>query len=291
MRWSTAIMSALLLIASRVSGVAQERLRPLVRQVDHILLETAETRSLFDFFTRELQLPVAWPLADSPGFQSGGVGAGNVNLEIFRFAVPKRGTAGPQSRFLGLAFQPYPLSTSLAGLDARGLRHEPPQHYVSTLPNGKQGALWTTVMLPELSNPEMSVFLCEYSPEYLNVEVRRKQLVGELALKKGGTLGIEAVKEIVIGTTHLNKDRSGWRKLFQPAAASDDIVWRAGDGPAIRLVTSGKPGIRRIILKVKSLVRAKETLRVRHWLGSVTADAVAIDPRAVRGLGIWLSEK
>lgn len=81
---------ALILLTTTPSGVpiqtGKQEMKPIIRQVDHILIQASEPRDLFDFFAETLQLPVAWPIADYSGFTSGGVGAGNVNIEVVRLA-------------------------------------------------------------------------------------------------------------------------------------------------------------------------------------------------------------
>lgn len=281
------------ILATAAGQTAQQKPRPVVRQVDHIVVQSDNPRQLFELLTGSLRLPVAWPLRNESGSTTGGVGAGNVSIELFRAAKGSDSskTRRPQAHFTGLAFEPYPLAQALAELQARGISYSPPESYVSTLPDGSQGTLWTTVVLPQLSKPSLSVILYEYSRAFLNVEVRRKQWGGELALSKGGPLAVESVKEIIIGTRSLEKDRSDWQKLFLPAPASTTNTWQAGDGPAIHLVSSSTDEIQRIVLKVRSLGQAKDFLRAQHWLGSVSENEIGIAPSAVQGLSIRLMEK
>jgi len=72
-------------LQSRISNF-ESRIRkgPIVRQVDRILVESGNPKALFDFFSAELQLPEAWPLAENQGYTSGGLAAGNVTLEFYR---------------------------------------------------------------------------------------------------------------------------------------------------------------------------------------------------------------
>ncbi len=266
---------------------------PVVRQVDRILVQSSDPRSLYDFFTVTAALPVAWPLTESSGFASGGVGAGNVNIEVYRPADLKSTDPAGHSgaRFTGIAFQPYPLDRCLPELLSRGIAYDPPQPLVSTLPDGSRGTLWTTVVLPQLSGPVMSVFLCEYSTSYLNVEVRRRQLGNQLGLKKGGPMRIESVKEVVVGTADLRSEAPPWRKLLGLAPASSPGVLNAGEGPAIRLVSGGGKRIQAILVKVASLKEAKEFLEGKRLLGQATANGISLNPSKIQGLRISLVEK
>jgi len=259
---------------------------PIVRQVDHILVESGDSRALFSFFADTLQLPVAWPLADNRGYASGGLGAGNVNLEIFRYADQKNSRDVPQSRYAGLAFEPYPLSDALREMKLRGIPQGLSEPYVSTLPKGSQGVLWTTVTLPSFSRPGMSIFLYEYSREFLKVNVRREQLGNRLMLNRGGPLGFQSVKEIVIAATNLQKEKSSWTQLLGKPTPSG--TWRAGTGPAIRLIPGPSDQIRELVCKVESLDRAKIFLKKNRLVGSATSNEVSLNLSAVQGLIIRL---
>ena len=290
------VLTSILLAAAFSVAPAEStktKLKPVIRQVDHILIESTDPAPLFDFFANVLRLPVAWPIAEYSGFTSGGVGAGNVNLEVLRFAGPKDSpSAGrTQAHFIGLALEPYRLVDCLAALEARSITHDPPEPYNSKLPDGSVGTLWTNVVLPRVSKPDRSVFLCEYSPAFLNVEIRRNQLGGQLALKQGGPLGIKAVKEIVLGTTNPAGDRLEWQKLLVTAAGASATAWEAGSGPSIHLVPASSDRIQRIVFKVNSLKSAKDFLQEKHWLGAVSAEEVSIDASKVQGLSIRLAGK
>jgi hypothetical protein len=269
------------------------KLKPVVRQVDHILIESSDPPPLFQFFAETLQLPVAWPLADYNAFISGGVNAGNVNIEVLRYAGPEDSpTAGRgRAHFIGLALEPYQLTDCLSALQTRGIPHDPPEPYTSKLPDGSMGTLWTNVVLPRLSKPALSVFLCEYSPAFLQAEIRRNQLGGQLALRKGGPLGIKAVMEIVIGTRDPARDRNEWQNLLVTASAPSKMLWQCGSGPLIHLVPGTSDRIQRVILRVDSLKSAGDFLAGKHRLGSASSEEISIDLSGIQGLSIRLVEK
>jgi len=268
----------------RVFSAQTARTTPAVRQVDHILVESSDPKALFSLFTESLQFPVAWPVSENRGYVSGGVGAGNVNLELFRYATRNI----PGARYSGLAFEPYPLADALRRLQMLAIPYSPPQPYPSTLPNGSQGVAWTTVTLPSLSKPDMSIFLCEYSPVFLKVDVSRNQLGNRLTLRNGGPLGLRSVVEILIETTRLNNDRRTWGLLLGTPGESGSF--RAGSGPAVRLIPGGQDRIREIILKVQSLDHAKAFLRKNKILGPVLGGRISLTPSNLQGLRISLAE-
>ena len=78
-------------------------LRAVVKQLDHVIARVDDPRRLFSVLTETLGLPVAWPLASYPAFQSGGVALGNLYLEIMQCG-PRR-QASNAGRFCAVAFE------------------------------------------------------------------------------------------------------------------------------------------------------------------------------------------
>jgi hypothetical protein len=273
-------------ICTGSSAQTARRRGPIVKQVDQILIESDNPKTLFGFFSDTLQLPTAWPLTDNQGFESGGLGAGNVILELFRYAgqgnIAKPEDTG--ARFAGIAFEPYPLDEALSELETRGIPFNSPERHISTLPDGSQGILSTTVVLPSLSQPGLSIFLYEYSPEFLRVQVRRRQLGNRLALNNGGPLGILSVGPIIIASQDLKRSKTGWAQLLGNPVSPDN--WEAGEGPDIRLVEGAGNGIQKIVLRVKSLNRAKTFLEEKQMLGSSSVEEICLNESRVQGLNI-----
>jgi hypothetical protein len=276
------------ILGSAVFAQNLKRRAPIIRQVDRILIESGDPQALFDLFSAEFQLPVAWPLAENQGSVSGSVGTGNINIEIFRYALKKGESARATSRahYAGLALEPYALSKALPELKARGISFSAPEPYVSTLPNGTQGALWTTVQLPSFSTAGTSIYLYEFSSAFLQVDVRRKQLGNRLILNNGGPLGILSVREIVIAATSAGRDKAAWTRLLgEPAAGGN---WSLSAGPAIRIVPGAEDQIQKIIFQVKSLSQAKAFLASKQMLGAASAKEIALKPTKLQGLTISL---
>ncbi len=274
-------------------GASEQRTRrrgPVVRQVDRIQIESSEPKALFDFFADTLQLPVAWPITEHPTYISGCVSTGDVNLELYRY-VGRKDSRGSSSvaRFTGLAFEPYPLEDSLQELRIIGIPYSPPQTHESALPDGTQGLAWTTIALPSLSSPSLSISLYKYSSRFLNVEIRRQQLGNQLALNGGGPLGIKAVHEIVLATSDWERDQAEWTRLLGKAIAVGS--YRAVQGPAIRLLQGTGDRIHKVVLKVESLARAQAFLKKRQLLGSTTTTEIFLSPSSIQGLNISLVEQ
>jgi len=282
------LCSALFLTAS---AQISKRKGPIVHQVDHILVETGDPESLFRFFADMLQLPEAWPLTANQGFVSGGVGTGNASIRFFRSA--ESGSASSSSiaeaRYAGLALQPYPISDALRELQICGIPYDAPEPYISTLPNGSNGTLWTTVSLPSFSRPGMSIFLYEYSPAFLRVEARRQQLGNRLTLNDGGPLGIQSISEVVIAAVNLEADKAAWEQLLEKKTASGTQI--AGTGPSIRLIAGSSDCISEIVFAVKSIDRAQAFLEKHQLLGTSASGGITLDASKVQGLKIRIERK
>ena len=287
-RWLETFAISLILIASTFSVESEKRKGPIIRQVDRILVESPDPKALFDFFAHRLKLPEAYPLTDNQGYVSGGVGAGNANIEFYRYAdsggVSRRNTG--KAQYAGIAFEPYPLADALRELTIGGISYNPPQPFIAALPDGSKGVQWTIVPLPSFSRPAMSIFLFEYSPAYLRVDIRRKQLGNRLALSNGGPLGIKSILEIVIASKNLDRENGAWKNLL--GAPTRNRYWSVGAGPSIRLIDGEEDRIEEIAFTVKSLSAAKEFLKTNQLLGPATAKELWLDQSKIQSLKIRL---
>ena len=133
--------------------------QPIVKQIDHIAIRVDDPHYLFALLSDTFQLPVVWPIASYDWILSGGVFAGNVNLEMVRYGSAQDSSASEVStaRLFGIAFEPYPLSESLRELARRNIPHGPPLPVFGLRFDGFRGKLWTTSILggflEESSNP------------------------------------------------------------------------------------------------------------------------------------------
>jgi hypothetical protein len=286
---------AVVFAAFSITGVVAQPIGsvPAVGPIDHIMVRAEHPETLFTLFTETFELPVAWPLANRGGVSSGGVGFGNVNVEVIKF--PGQLAAG--SSLVGFAFEPVSsLSDSLAELDRRGVVYGSLRPFVITSSEGAASTLWTNVTLSQLSDSDtpadatLHIFLSEYAPEYVDSEQRRARLRTVLAQNDGGPLGVDGVVEVTVGTTNPDVSKELWGALLAPQALSAEGLWTAGNGPSIRLVRAAEAAIQGLVIGVRSLGRAEAFLRERGLLGSVSQDLVTIDRNRVEGLRISLVE-
>jgi catechol 2,3-dioxygenase-like lactoylglutathione lyase family enzyme len=297
MTWRTTLVlvaTTIVLAPGNLDSAAQRSTAP-VRRIDHIMIRADDPANVYAFFTDVLQLPVAWPMmSPRDGVATGGVGFGNVNVEAIRF--PGQKSQARRAQLLGFAFEPSPLAECLAELDRRGISYGERRPLISPGPDGSKNTLWTNVTLRQFSDGEaadatMHVFLSEYNPTYTNVEQRRERLRRQLAESGGGPLGVEAVKEVIVGVTDLEAARGRWQKLLDPAPMSGPGTWQVSDGPAISLVQAKDNTTQGLVITVTSLQRAKAFLREKGLLGADSEKGATIDPSKIYGLNIRVAEK
>ena len=288
-------LAATSLLAFASFDSAAQLTAPPVRRIDHIMIRADDPAKVYAFFTEVLQLPVAWRLmSPREGVATGGVGFGNVNVEAIRFPGQKGQPSSAQ--LLGFGFEPSPLSASLAELDRRGITYGAPRPVIATGPDGSKNTLWTNVTLRQFSDGEaadatMHVFLSEYSPTYVNVDQRRERLRAQLAESAGGPMGVEDLKQVIVGVSDLEAATRRWQRLLDPTPVSGSNTWQVGDGPSIRLVQSKENTTQGLVVRVTSLQRAKTFLREKGLLGADSEEEATIDPSKIHGLNIRVVEK
>jgi hypothetical protein len=270
----------------------QELSAPPVQYIDHIMIRSDDPGELFALFSKTLQLPIAWPLADRGGVVSGGIGFGNVNIEAIKF--PGQINDPAPTHLVGFALKPFSLGESLSELDRRGITYGAPRPFVSTGPNGARTTFFTNVTLKQFSDADrpgdatLHVFLSEYNPVYVDAVARRSRLRAELADRRGGPLGLVRVHEVIIGTVDLREANRTWKMLVAPAPSADMNLWRIGDGPAVRLVQAERNMIQGLVLAVADLPKARNFLVESGLLGASSETELVVDPSKIRGLNIRL---
>ena len=222
----------------------------LVRRLDHVVAVLPRAEEAFRHLVNDLGLPEAWPFADYGGFVSGGVGFGNLNVEIVQ---GRSDNHSPRpSRFSALAFEPVSAVDDdfLATLDDRGLRFTGP-----LVTSG-----WTNVDLPGLLDG-VHTFICDYHiPGAKDASLRREAL----SANQGGALGVVAVIEVVIGVRDVGATVAECSKLLGPTVTSKGDAWAGDEGPNLRVVSSDEVGVLNLV------VDARLRDRVDEWQSSRT---------------------
>jgi catechol 2,3-dioxygenase-like lactoylglutathione lyase family enzyme len=262
-------------------------IRPVVKQVDHVTISCSDPPALFNTLTRALGLPAAWPLGAYPGFTTGGVFAGNVNLETLRFDTSARSLPEmpPFTFIYGIVFESHPLDQVTGEFKRRGGNPGVPHNQMREM-NGTRVKVWTNVTLQSICTNNYIVYLCEYTPEMKTALVSRsRSATGPL-----GGIGLIGVREIGIVSSRPDQTRELWATVFAPAPLSADGVLSFEAGPTVRISQGGEDQIERLVFRVASLQSSREFLVGAGMLGETSANEIKIDPTAVQGLDIRLVE-
>lgn len=122
--------------------------RPIVKQLDHIVVRVGDPAELHTLLTDTFQLPVSWPVQAYPSFTSGGINLGNVNLELLSCDVNP--SSKTEARIRAIVFESESLSETVKELKRRGIPHTPVLDYELVQPDGRRVAHWANVMLNKL---------------------------------------------------------------------------------------------------------------------------------------------
>ena len=145
----------------------------------------ADAERAFEFCHDQLGLPVAWQFAGYGVIRSGGLGLGNLNLELLDES-PLLSPRDPAAVAL-LAFQPAPPSVEeLADtLSHRGIEYQGP---ITTT----KGIFGFTNVLVSALGVDLTFFCAYHYPGSHDNAVR----TAELSTLSGGTLGLQGVTEL-----------------------------------------------------------------------------------------------
>lgn len=273
------------------SSSAPERPEPLVKKVDHVVILSNDPRQLFKLLTETLGLPIAWPFTEYPGFASGGVQMGNVNIETIHFdkdskplypGAPPLYREGSRASLFGIVLEPYPLAAITGELQSRGASPGAPSDMMGEY-GGRPVKLWTSVFLEALGLDSYIVYLCEYSTGY-------REMLGKHAVQPPlGDIGLLSVREITVGAKDLQATQKAWDKFLAPVRRAEGR-YAIGNGPALRLAEAGENRIISLVLEVASLQKARAFLEGKGLLGEASQDQIAVDPSRVQALDIRLIE-
>jgi catechol 2,3-dioxygenase-like lactoylglutathione lyase family enzyme len=263
---------------------------PIVRGVDHFFATSPHPEPLYRFFRDTLGLPEVYPFRDYGEFASGVVSVGNVLFEVVTWKVP----AGERlpTEFKGIALEPSArLAATMAQLAAYGVDYQKPDSVLTTDSTGTRATAYVNIPLDGpagLPPVGASVFINDNLGRSRPAE-RRRAGAEELERRAGGALGATAVVELVIGVDDPDAAAARWRRLLgdRQQESANVVTWPVG--PALRFVRASPEGIREMVMRVRSLERARHFLEARRML--VAEDGrVLIKPDAVDGLRIRLVE-
>jgi len=263
-------------------------LRTTVRQIEHIIVKVKYPAELFQFLTETLDLPVSWPLKTVGGLvTSGGVFLGNINLEVLHAGLFFRliGAIPRKEGIVGIAFDPWgSLENIVNELDEIGIAHSVLKPF-ELKGRGTRKTLWTSLNLVNIL-PGHQIFYRKFSEE---IDERRLKPINEFKKRKGGNLGIDYVKEIVIGYKN-ESVMEEWKKLLICENVGEQYYANLRLGPGIRFVKHNNNSILSMLIKVKSLENVREFLIKNDLAGTISDNEINIKTEKVQGLEIRLCE-
>jgi hypothetical protein len=275
------VLASVAVLAALLAGGCGSS-QPVVKKMDHVTIATTDSAGLFAFFTEGLGLPVAWPYTQYPGFSSGGVQAGNVNLETLGMTVQGSSSKQSGADIYGVVFEPDgDLAKITPELKARGAEPGKPKPQTTTV-NGQTVTLYTTMSLDALATKAYIVYLCQYSPDY------KAKLDSHKATPPMGGIGLMSTAEIDIVAKDVAKTRDQWAKIFAPAKMSKDGLMPIGSGPAVRITAGPADVITTIVFNVQDLSKAVNFLQGKNMLKASTASQAILDPGKSQGVQIKL---
>ena len=213
----------------------------LAYKADHVGVAIAQAEPAFEFCRDQLGLPVAWQLARYGAVRSGGLGLGNLNLELLD-ETPLLSPRHPAAIAL-IAFQPAPPSVEelAATLTHRGIEYQGP---ITTT----RGIFGFTNVLVSALGVDLTFFCTYHYPGSHDNAVR----AAELAAVSGGTLGLQGVTEVRAAL-----DVETCSAIFGPPTGS---TWRFDTGPDFVADPSIDAGSAQMTWSVRDPVAAAQAL-------------------------------
>jgi hypothetical protein len=259
----------------------------LVSQVHVISIhvkDPATFDAVFLLFRDTLRLPPLYgePCVPDSGGRTlyAGFSVGNAYLEP---CGPYKNDApfGPDrpARFHGLAFAcAEPIAGAAKELGRRDIRH------TGLFGGGPYRFVYVTDGL--LNSPTQAVGLWEILDpnEHTNLDF----VASSLRRAGGGALGIRRIAEVRMRYP-AKENLTQWARFMAPSKRKGD-VWRAGNGPALRLTKGPELEIESILLDVESLDKAAAALSRAGIPTTQSAGTLSLDPSKVFGLQIRLQQ-
>ncbi len=266
---------ALLLISNNISAQ--------INKIEHFFAVSPKADSLFSLFNKKLGTPIVWEYKTWGEFSSGAISLGNVAFEFVNYQGVNT------TKFEGIALEPkQSIEEFIKLLDSKQIQHDTIESSTYVSKDGSIGG-WSNLNLKNLLPDEAGLFICDYKKRK-QIYDNRKLSSDSLKSIKGGPLGIIYLKEIVIGSKKYLFHTM--ELLKHPGIQKDSSsIYSFKEGPAIKLKSSKTNEIEKIVLKVYSLNKAKQYLASKGLLGQSSANSISIDPSAVDGLQIELTDK
>ncbi len=255
---------------------------PLLKGVDHFFATSPNPEPLYRFFRDTLGLPEIYPFRNYGDFSSGVVSAGNTLFEVVTWGVPAGKTLATELR--GIAFESGgDLQATLKRLDANGAVRSKPDSVRMQNAAGERVLAYVNIGLDDAGGlpPDSAAIFINHNLGSKTAAAKRTAGSDSLRARRGGSLGIVSVKELVVGVTDLDGALIAWRKVLDsPSQASVGLI-TFKDGPALRLVKAQSDGISEMVLLVRSVAEASRFLATLGITGVEQGGELSVSLRGV----------
>lgn len=245
--------------------------RAVVKQLDHVVARVDDPRAVFSVFTETLGLPVAWPLASYPAFESGGVALGNLYLELMQCG-PRREASGG-GRLCAVVFESPGIEQAVEELSRRGVPHTPVAPYVERGEGGARTKIWSNVVLGRLLGRDL----------LLDATIMMSRLPGAARMSDAGAGGwfnrlqLDALmRRNLVFLVEYHYENFGERPFWSESVDHDDK--RARDLSRLRANGGGALGLERV---TEVVVGVRDLPKARAMWSKLYAPAPEVAP------GLW----
>ena len=296
----------------------------LILGIDRVLIYTQDVERVFARFRYEFGLPVAWPITDCGLLVSGGLHAGNMNIEIGRFA----GCGLPGTWFYGLGLAPLHTTwETVNGLVSRKVLHTPPVTlhfeepvatrstltFLRNLLDGQPNTpLWlgrpwggdtrvcrtlaaisTWMVGTEVGSITFSkllgssaVFICDNRIDRHQERLAELKANWRMARQSGpyGITGIAAVDIEIAANT------AGWRRLLDRPDLNTSTIHSFSMGPSLRFHPGGRNRLLGIEFSCADLESTAQKLVEKRWPVPKNDRRITLAPERMDGLTIGFSQ-
>lgn len=226
-----------------------------IKKVEHFYISSNNALNIFQMLTEQFGLPIVWDYQNWGSFSSGGITLGNVVIELIE------SKAAPTLTYYGIALEPdQSLKRTIPFLDAANISHG----------RISKAAKWSTMSLTNLLPDDINLFLCDYHDRDF-IALDRKKAVEKLVENKGGALGIQFLKEIIIGTANAVEFENELAKI--PGIVRKGNEFHFAEGPYLKLIKSDAPFLA-LLIKVKSMEKVTMELEALGLKTRITEQGV-----------------
>jgi len=267
-----------------------------IKRVDQIYCQmesVGDANKLYYLFSNTLGLPETWPPINRKTYHGGGVYTGNTWLKWITFNTKAYEMTSKPAKYYMLSVEPNGYERCLSELEKRGIPVKETGIQTTADSSGVEREWVRVSSFTETPFKEVNLGIAKYAPlafsaltstpEAETLDEHYRIMRGRLDAVDGGLLGVRYVKEVEVGVKD-DSSMAAWQALLDPIKPVGETCWRIGKGPMVRLTGDSVNRIRSLTFRVRSIRRARMTLKALDLLGEVRDNTLTINPDVVNGL-------